>query len=116
MYWKRSNKNRRYTFLHNSGRNGTAVDIKKELQARFNKPLQDNYQRRIIFWQDPDGEFSSQVDELSFDSVKILSGVSPRPSTAAQRICTAAYAILGSLISCPRQMTALSSLRLPAVR
>lgn len=48
------------------------MDIKKELQARFNKPLQDNYLRRIIFWQDPDGEFSSLVDELSFDGVKIL--------------------------------------------
>ena len=48
------------------------MDIKKELLARFNKPLQDNYQRRIIFWQDPDGEFSSLVDELSFDGVKIL--------------------------------------------
>ena len=48
------------------------MDIKKELQARFNKPLPDNYQRRIIFWQDPDGEFGSTVDELSFDGVKIL--------------------------------------------
>lgn len=58
--------------MHSSERNGTAVDIKKELQARFNKPLPDNYQRRIIFWQDPDGEFSSLVDELCFDGVKIL--------------------------------------------
>lgn len=48
------------------------MDIKKELQTRLNKPLPDNYQRRIIFWQDPDGEFSSLVDELSFDGVKIL--------------------------------------------
>lgn len=58
--------------MHSSERNGTAVDIKKELQTRLNKPLPDNYQRRIIFWQDPDGEFSSLVDELSFDGVKIL--------------------------------------------
>ena len=48
------------------------MDIKKELQARFNKPLPDNYQRRIIFWQDPDREFESLADELSFDGVKIL--------------------------------------------
>ena len=48
------------------------MDIKKELQGRFNKPLPDNYQRRIIFWQDPDGEFGSTVEDLCFDGVKIL--------------------------------------------
>ena len=48
------------------------IDIEQTLSGRFAAPLQDNYDRRIIFWQDPDGEFSSLVDELSFDGVKIL--------------------------------------------
>lgn len=34
--------------------------------------LPDNYKRRIIFWQDPTGEFSDLVDELYLDGVKIL--------------------------------------------
>lgn len=49
-----------------------SINIAKTLQARFDAPLQENYQRRIIFWQDPEGEFSSLVDELCLDGVKIL--------------------------------------------
>lgn len=48
------------------------MNIEKTLQERFNAPLQENYKRRIIFWQDPEGEFSTLVDELRLDSVKIL--------------------------------------------
>ena len=49
-----------------------SINIEKTLQERFNAPLQENYTRRIIFWQDPDGEFASQVDELCLEGVKIL--------------------------------------------
>ena len=48
------------------------MNIEKTLQERFNAPLQENYKRRIIFWQDPEGEFSTLVDELCLDGVKIL--------------------------------------------
>lgn len=48
------------------------MNIEKTLQERFAAPLQENYKRRIIFWQDPEGEFSSLVDELCLDGVKIL--------------------------------------------
>ncbi len=48
------------------------MNIEKTLQERFAAPLQDNYKRRIIFWQDPEGEFSTAVDELCLDGVKIL--------------------------------------------
>ena len=48
------------------------MDIKREIQARFSKPLQENYKRRIIFWQDPDGEFSDLVDEYCPEGVKLL--------------------------------------------
>ena len=44
----------------------------KELQARFNQPLPEDYRRRIIFWQDPDREFENQIDELQLENVKIL--------------------------------------------
>lgn len=49
-----------------------SMNIAKTLQERFAAPLQENYKRRIIFWQDPEGEFSSQVDELCLENVKIL--------------------------------------------
>lgn len=49
-----------------------SINIEKTLQERFNAPLQENYARRIIFWQDPEGEFSSLVDELCLENVKIL--------------------------------------------
>ena len=49
-----------------------SLDIKKTLTERFAAVLPDNYNRRIIFWQDPDGEFSAQVDELCPEGVKLL--------------------------------------------
>ena len=49
-----------------------SMNIEKTLQERFSAPLQENYKRRIIFWQDPEGEFSSQVDELCLENVKIF--------------------------------------------
>ena len=49
-----------------------SINIEQTLKNRFAAPLADNYNRRIIFWQDPDGEFSSLVDELCLDGVKIL--------------------------------------------
>ena len=48
------------------------MDIEKTLQERFAVPLQENYRRRIIFWQDPEGEFSSLVDDLHLENVNIL--------------------------------------------
>lgn len=42
------------------------------MKDRFAAPLADNYKRRIVFWQDPEGEFSTLVDELCLDGVKIL--------------------------------------------
>ena len=48
------------------------MNIEQKLKERFAAPLADNYRRRIIFWQDPEGEFASMVDELCLDGVKIL--------------------------------------------
>lgn len=48
------------------------MNIEQSLRDRFAAPLADNYKRRIIFWQDPDGEFSDQVDALCPDGVKLL--------------------------------------------
>ena len=49
-----------------------SINIEQTLKERFAAPLADNYNRRIIFWQDQDGEFSNLVDELCLDGVKIL--------------------------------------------
>ena len=47
-------------------------DIKDKLVNIFNKPLQENYVRRIVFWHDYKKEFESFIDELSIDNVKII--------------------------------------------
>lgn len=49
-----------------------SINIEQTLRDRFAAMLPDNYQRRIIFWHDPVGEFSDLVDELHLDGVKIL--------------------------------------------
>ncbi len=50
-----------------------SIDIEQTLNSRFFAvPLLDSHKRRIIFWQDPDEEFSNLVDELCLDGVKII--------------------------------------------
>jgi hypothetical protein len=50
----------------------TLESIRENLIKRFDEPLKDFYKRRIIFWQDLEGEFSSFIDELSLPNAKIL--------------------------------------------
>lgn len=47
-------------------------DIKKELEQRFAEPLEDFYKRRIIFWDDEDGDFKEEVAGLELSNAKIL--------------------------------------------
>ena len=47
-------------------------DIKKELEQRFAEPLDEFYKRRIIFWNDEDGEFLDEVKSLSLSNAKVL--------------------------------------------
>ena len=49
-----------------------SINIEQTLKDRFAVPLAENNKRRIIFWQDPDGEFSDLVDELCLDGIKVL--------------------------------------------
>ena len=46
--------------------------ITQELNRRFAAPLGDFEARRIIFWKDPEGEFSELVDTLDLSGVKII--------------------------------------------
>ncbi|MDR0917691.1 MAG: hypothetical protein LBM93_00340 [Oscillospiraceae bacterium] len=46
--------------------------IKSRLIGRFFAPLPEFHKRRIVFWQDTDGEFSEDIDELSLADVKIV--------------------------------------------
>lgn len=46
--------------------------VKNSLIEKFNKPLEDFYNRRIVFWQDEDSEFVDSVDELELENVKII--------------------------------------------
>ena len=49
-----------------------SINIEKTIKDRFAAPQNDNCKRRIIFWQDPDCEFSDFIDSLQLDDVKIL--------------------------------------------
>ena len=49
-----------------------SINIEKTLRERFEQELPDNYRRRIIFWHDPERQFSSMVDEINIEGVKLL--------------------------------------------
>ena len=44
----------------------------KELNSRFAAPLPELYKRRIIVWQDDDGEFADQINDLELKNVKVV--------------------------------------------
>ena len=46
--------------------------IQFNLRERFDAPLPEFYQRRIIFWQDEDREFETTLDELDLPGVNIV--------------------------------------------
>ena len=46
--------------------------ITKELNKKFSAQLKEYYSRRVIFWYDPDKEFSDDVQELVLDNAKIF--------------------------------------------
>ena len=46
--------------------------IRFALQQRFEAPLQDFACRRIVFWQDPDAEFTDVAESLTPPGVKFL--------------------------------------------
>lgn len=47
-------------------------DIKKELEKRFNEPLEEDYKRRIIFWNDEDHDFLEDINSLELSNAKVL--------------------------------------------
>lgn len=46
--------------------------ILQKLSAQFSAPLQDFYDRRIVFWYDEDRSFTEMVDTLDLPGVKLL--------------------------------------------
>lgn len=47
-------------------------DIVAELDRRFALPLREYARRRLIFWQDPDGEFADEIAGLQLARAKVL--------------------------------------------
>ena len=47
-------------------------DIKKELEQRFIEPLEEFYKRRIVFWNDEDGDFKDEIGDLELSNAKVL--------------------------------------------
>ena len=46
--------------------------VQRDLTRRFSVPLPEFYQRRIIFWYDPDKEFADILPQINLDGVKIV--------------------------------------------
>ena len=46
--------------------------IKTRLAERFNAPLPEFHKRRIVFWNDENGGFAGDVDELSLPGVTLV--------------------------------------------
>lgn len=47
-------------------------DIKQDLEKKFSEPLKEFYKRRIIFWNDEEGEFKDEVTDLILDNTEVL--------------------------------------------
>lgn len=46
--------------------------IVKQLNKKFSEPLPEFFKRRVIFWNDEDGDFKEQVNELKLDNAKVV--------------------------------------------
>ena len=46
--------------------------IIQDLNRRFAAPLDEFYQRRIIFWYDEDKEFEDKLDEVVLENAKVI--------------------------------------------
>ena len=47
-------------------------DIKNELEQRFAEPLEEFYKRRIIFWNDEDGDFKDEISDFELSNANVL--------------------------------------------
>ena len=47
------------------------IDIKDTLQKKFDAPVEDFHERRIVFWEDSQGSYDSYVNTLSLENVAI---------------------------------------------
>lgn len=46
--------------------------MQSQLNARFRRPLEEYYERRIIVWRDEEGSFADQVEEMRLDNARVL--------------------------------------------
>lgn len=46
--------------------------IVKQLNKKFSEPLPEFFKRRVIFWNDEDGDFKEEIDELKLDNAKVI--------------------------------------------
>jgi len=61
--------------------------IKLRLSERFNAPLPEFHSRRIVFWNDEEGDFSEQVDEINIPGVKLVK-LTGRNNFAVKKLLT----------------------------
>ena len=46
--------------------------IVKQLNKKFSEPLPEFFKRRVIFWNDEDGDFKEEIDGLKLDNAKVV--------------------------------------------
>lgn len=80
-------------------------DIKNELEQRFAEPLEEFYKRRIIFWNDEDGDFKDEINDLELSNAKVLI-LSPDNQFESKRVLSSLdlysnYLVYNPIISNP---------------
>ena len=46
--------------------------IVKQLNKKFSEPLPEFFKRRVIFWNDEDGDFKEDIEELKLENAKVI--------------------------------------------
>jgi hypothetical protein len=61
--------------------------IESRLIERFSTPLPEFHKRRIVFWNDENGEFTEQMDELALSGVTLIK-LTGRNNFATKKLLT----------------------------
>lgn len=63
------------------------VTILDSLKQRFDNPLPEFYQRRIIFWYDEEREFEDQIGELKLEGVTVVALTGSNTFAVKKQLC-----------------------------
>ncbi len=75
--------------------------INKTLNQRISEPLQEYYDRRIIFWKDDDGEFKDQLDQIVLSNAKLIA-LDDKNHFEVKKLLTVDDTVSNYLVYCPK--------------